>query len=76
MPISKKASRRRTSPNPEAASKQTAAGRAERRKAASAAAKQTQNVRHFAQSGTQAIQAHTQARGQRKQARRDSGRSG
>jgi hypothetical protein len=72
MSISKKASLQRTWPEREAASKQAAAGRAERQKVASTTAKQTQNVRQFAKSGTKAIQAHTQARGQRSQAKRDS----
>jgi hypothetical protein len=72
MSISKKASLRRTWPEREAAGKQAAAGRSKRRKVASSAAKQTQNVRQFAKSGARAIQAHSQARGQRNQARRDS----
>jgi hypothetical protein len=72
MAISKKASVRRTWPKREAASKQAAASLAERQKATSTAANQTQNIRQFAKSRTRAIQAHTQARGQRNQARRDS----
>jgi hypothetical protein len=72
MSISKKASLRRTWPEREAASKQAAAGRAERQKATSTAANQTQNVRQFEKSRARAIQAHTQARGQRNQAKRDS----
>jgi hypothetical protein len=72
MSISKKASRRRTSPKREAASKQASASRAERRKVVSRAASRTQNVRQFGKSGTRAIQAHSQARGQRNQAKRDS----
>ena len=72
MSISKKASRQRTSPERDAASKQAEAGAVERQKATSNAANQTQNVRQFAKSRTRAIQAHTQARGQRNQARRDS----
>jgi len=72
MSISKKASRRRTWPEREAATKQNAAGNAARQKTKSRAAKQTESARAAARSRTRAIQAHTQARGKRNQARRDS----
>lgn len=72
MGISKKASRRTTSPAREAASQQAAARGAQRQKAVSGAAREAQNVRHFAKTGSRAIQAHVRARGQRGQARRDS----
>lgn len=72
MAISKKASLRTTSPEREAAGKQAAARRAQRQKAASAAASETQNVRQSAKTRMTAIRAHIQARGQRQQAKRDS----
>ena len=72
MPISKKASSRRTWPAREAASLQAAAATAQGQEATSISAKQTQNARNVAKSRTGAIRAHTQARGQRNQARRDS----
>ncbi len=72
MAISKKASVRTTSPEREAAGEQTAARSAQRQKTASAAASETQNVRQFAKTRMAAVQAHTQARGQRHQAKRDS----
>lgn len=70
--FSQKASRRRTSPEREAASQEAAARKAQGQTAASAAASQTQSLRQFAKSGTAAIQAHIQSRGQRRQAKRDS----
>ena len=72
MAISKKASIRKTSPEREAAGQQAAARSAQRQKAVSATASETQNVRQFAKTRIRAIQAHTQARGQRHQAKRDS----
>jgi hypothetical protein len=72
MAISKKASIRKTSPEREAAGEQAAVRSAQRQEAVSAAASETQNVRQFAKTRTRAIQAHTQARGQRRQAKRDS----
>jgi len=72
MAISKKASRRKTSPAREAAGQQAAARNAQRQKAANKAARETQNLRQFAKTGSRAIQAHIQARGQRGQATRDS----
>ena len=72
MMISKKASSRKTAPQREAAGQQAEARRAQRQTAESAAARETQNVRQFAKTGTRAIQAHIQARGQRRQAKRDS----
>ena len=72
MSISKKASLRRTWPKREAASTQAAAATVRSQEAASTAAKQTQNARNVAKSGSGVIRAHTQARGQRNQARRDS----
>jgi hypothetical protein len=72
MAISKKASIRTTSPEREAAGQQAAARSTQRQKAAGSAARGTQNARQFAKTGARAIQAHTQARGQRRQAKRDS----
>jgi hypothetical protein len=72
MAISKKASIRTTSPERAAAGKQATARSAQRQKAASVAASETQNVRQFAKTRMTAIRAHTQARGQRQQAKRDS----
>jgi hypothetical protein len=72
MGISEKASGRQTSPEREAASQQAAARGAQRQRAMSAAAGETQNVRQFAKTRMRAIQAHARARGQRQQARRDS----
>jgi hypothetical protein len=72
MAISKKASRRKTSPSREAAGQQAAARTVQRQKAASKAARETQNARQFTKTGSRAIQAHIQARGQRGQAKRDS----
>jgi hypothetical protein len=72
MAISKKASRRKTSPEQEAAGGQAEARSAQRGKAATTAARETQNVRQFAKTRSKAIQAHIQARGQRRQAKRDS----
>ena len=72
MAISTKASIRKTSPEREAAGLQAADRGVQRQKAVSAAASETQNVRQFAKTRTRAIQAHTQARGQRQQAKRDS----
>lgn len=72
MAISKKASLRRTSPEREAAGERAATRSAQRQKAAGAAASETQNVRQFAKTRMAAIRAHTQARGQRRQAQRDS----
>jgi hypothetical protein len=60
MAISKKASRRKTSPSREAAGQQAAARTLQRQKAASKAARETQNVRQFAKTGSRAIQAHIQ----------------
>lgn len=71
MAISKKALVRRPWPAREAAGQQAAARGAERQKVTSATADATQNVRQFAKSRTRAIQAHTRARGQRQQAKRD-----
>ncbi len=72
MAISKKASIRKTSSEREAAGQQAAVRSAQRQKAVSATASETQNVRQFAKTHTRAIQGHTQARGQRQQAKRDS----
>jgi hypothetical protein len=72
MAISKKASKRTTSPGREAAGAQAAARSAQSQKAASAAARETQSVRQFAKTRMTAIRAHVQARGQRQQAKRDS----
>jgi hypothetical protein len=72
MAISKKASIRTTSPERAAAGEQAATRSAQRQKAASAAASETQNVRQFAKTRMTTIRAHIQARGQRQQAKRDS----
>jgi hypothetical protein len=72
MAISKKASARRTSPAREAAAEQAAARKAQRQKAEDTAASAVQSARQFGKSGTKAMRAHAQARGQQKQARRDS----
>ena len=72
MAIIKKASRRKTSPAREAAGQQAAARSTQRRKAANMAARESQDVRQSGRSGSRAIQAHVQARGQRGQANRDS----
>ena len=72
MALSKKASIRQTSREREAAGQQAAARNAQRQKAASAGASETQNARHFAKTRMRAVQAHTQAQGQRQQAKRDS----
>lgn len=72
MAVSKKASIRTTSPEREAAGQQATARSAQRQKAASAKAGETQNVRQFAKTRIRVIQAHAQARGQRQQAKRDS----
>ena len=71
MAISRKASKRKTSPAREAAGQQTASRR-ERQKAGDKAARETQSGRRSAKTGSRAIQAHVQARGQRGQAKRDS----
>jgi hypothetical protein len=70
MAISKKASRRKTSR--EIAGRQAADRSVQRQKAVNKAARETQNVQQFAKTGSRAIQAHIQARGQRGQAKRDS----
>ena len=72
MPISKKASLRRTWPKREAASSQAAAATLRSQEAAGISAEQTQNARSAARSGAGFVRAHTRARGQRNQARRDS----
>jgi hypothetical protein len=72
MAISKKASRRKTSPAREAAGQQAAGRSAQRQKAADTAARETENVRRSGKTRSRAIQAHIQARGQRRQAKRDS----
>jgi hypothetical protein len=72
MTVSKKASRRKTSPSREAAGQQAAARSAQRQKAVTKEARETQNARRFAKTGSRAIQAHIRARGQRGQAKRDS----
>ena len=64
MAISKKASIRKTSPEREAA--------CQRHKVVCGGASATQNLRQFAKTRMKAIRVHTQARGQRQQAKRDS----
>jgi hypothetical protein len=72
MTISKKASRQRTSPEQAAAGQQAEAQKTERRKATSSEASETGNARQFAKTRASAIHAHSRARGQRRQAARDS----
>ena len=72
MTTSKKASRRQASPEQAAAGQQAEARKAESQKATSAAASETQNARQFTTTRASAIQAHSRARGQRRQAKRDS----
>ena len=72
MTISKKASRQQTSPEQAAAGQRAEARKTERQKATSSEASETQNARQFAKTRASAIQAHSRARGQRRQAKRDS----
>ena len=73
MTISKKASRRTTSPRQDEAGREAAARAAGREEAASASAREARATKEqFAKTGAKAIQAHIKARGQRQQARRDS----
>ena len=72
MTRSPKASERQTSPNQAAAGQQAAAGKAQRQKATSAAARETRDARQFTQTRASVIQAHRRARGQRRQAKHDS----
>jgi len=48
------------------------ASKIQSRKATSAATNETRNARQFSKTRASAIQAHSRARGQRRQARRDS----
>lgn len=68
----KKASERQTSPEQAAAGQQAEASKIHSQKAASAAANETRNARQFTKTRASAIQAHSRARGQRRQAKRDS----
>jgi hypothetical protein len=73
MTTSKKASIRTTSPQQDEAGRYAAARAAGRQEAASASAREAQATRNqFAKTGAKAIQGHIRARGQWKQARRDS----
>ena len=72
MTRSKKASERQTSPEQAAAGQQAVAGEAQSQKARSAAARETRDARQFTKTRASAIQAHSRARGQRRQAKRDS----
>jgi hypothetical protein len=72
MTRSTKASERQTSPEQAAAGQQAEARKAQSQKARSAAASETRNARQFTKTRESAIQAHSRARGQRRQARRDS----
>ena len=72
MTRSKKASERQTSPEQAAAGQQAAAGEAQSQKARSAAAREMRDARQFTKTRASAIQAHSRARGQRRQAKRDS----
>jgi hypothetical protein len=69
---SNKASERQTSPEQAAAGQQAEGSKSQSRKATSAAANETRNARQFTKTRASAIQAHSRARGQRRQARRDS----
>ena len=69
---SQKASVRQTSPEQAAAGQQAAGSKSQSRKATSAAANETRNARQFTKTRASAIQAHSRARGQQRQARRDS----
>ena len=69
---SKKASSRVTSPGQETAAAAGAASRSTKRKAIGSAAVENVARRQFEKSGSRAIQGHTGASGQRRQARRDS----
>ena len=70
--ISKKASERQASPAQAAAAQQAEASRTQSQNATSAAASETRNARQFTKTRASAIQAHSRARGQRRQAMRDS----
>ena len=73
MKISKKASRRATSPQQADAGRAAADRSAGRQEAASATAREALATKsQFGKTGARAIQAHVAARGQRQQARRDS----
>ena len=71
MKKSKKTSARVTAPNQEAAAAAAASKMASRRKAARSSAVENVAKRQFQKSRATAIQAHSQARGQRRQAKRD-----
>jgi FKBP-type peptidyl-prolyl cis-trans isomerase len=72
MTRSTKASARQTSPEQAAAGQQAETRKAQSQKASSAASSETRNARQFTKTRASAIQAHSRARGQRRQARRDS----
>ena len=69
---SKKASSRVTSPNQETSAADAAARRSTKRKAIGNAAVENVAKRQFEKTDSKAIQAHTRASGQRRQAKRDS----
>ena len=69
---SNKASERQTSPERAAAGQQAEGSKSQSRKATSAAANETRNARQFTKTRASAIQPHSRARGQRRQAKRDS----
>ena len=69
---SNKASERQTAPEQAAADQHAEGSKGQSRKATSAAANDTRNARQFTKTRASAIQAHSRARGQRRQARRDS----
>ena len=69
---SKKASARVTAANQETAAAAAAASRSTKRKAIGSAAVENVAKRQFEKTASKKIQAHTRARGQRQQARRDS----
>ena len=71
MKKSKKASSRVTAPNQEASAAAAASKTASRRKAVRSNAVENVAKRQFQKSQATAIQGHTQARGQRRQAKRD-----
>jgi hypothetical protein len=72
MTRSRKASERQMAPEQAAAGQQSEARKTQSQKAMSAAASETRNARQFSKTRASAIQAHSRARGQRRQAKRDS----
>jgi hypothetical protein len=69
---SKQSSERQASPAQAAAGQEAEARRAQSQKATSAVASETRNALQFTKTRASAIQAHSRARGQQRQAKRDS----